>query len=422
MQLPEPEPDGTLRLTEKFSSDTSIWLILRRFESQAPIKRNFTARGVPALDNKSSGAGRLYYETPIVQAGGKELSSFMDLQKSPASIGVNSGSMLLRLRFQSTDRLLEEAITDISQYFEAADKNDSVNGTHQTDTWSESFGYPRDPVSADEGRDPSVPRPYPHPAVKSPILEEKQSPVSEFSATIDPRIALTSTVDEPEVTTGPGQRPISVLAPPLSSTPQAVQRTFDEAEFEPTPDQMRSHQNALAKEGRNRRLATDAELAAQAEAQRQQLATIKSVQIKVRFPDEIQVAATFTDKDTIATLYDHVRGLMQQPAEPFMLAFRTRSGPKVLRQGSHECLIGDLGMTGRMLVTFSWEQSANADTRMSPTLKEEYRLKAQPMQVQQPEHAVSEDVLRSTPNDIAESAKGKRREGVPKWLKLPGKK
>ena len=127
LQLPESEAQGlpNARLTDKFPSSTTLWLILRKFETgvagNVASKRNLTARGVPSTD---AGAGRLYYERPVVQIMGRELTSFTDLQKTLAQLGCNNGSILLRLSFKPSDTPLEEAMAEIEGYFHSVDGSD----------------------------------------------------------------------------------------------------------------------------------------------------------------------------------------------------------------------------------------------------------------------------------------------------------
>ena len=83
LQLPESE--GGTRLSDKFPSNTSIWLVLRKFEEgvagEQNRKLNLTQRGAPS---SSSGAGRLHYEQPSLNVMGRNLESFTDLQKTLA--------------------------------------------------------------------------------------------------------------------------------------------------------------------------------------------------------------------------------------------------------------------------------------------------------------------------------------------------
>jgi tether containing UBX domain for GLUT4 len=129
LQLPESVGVPGGRLMDKFPSDTTLWLILRKFESSEGRNLNFTARGVLEMEKGASGAGRVFYEMPVLNVMGRELSTFGDLQKTLAQLGLNGGNVLLRLNFKKTDQPLEKAMAEIGQYFkeeEAAASSDAV--------------------------------------------------------------------------------------------------------------------------------------------------------------------------------------------------------------------------------------------------------------------------------------------------------
>lgn len=122
LQLPDSEGGG--RLSDKFPSTTSLWLVLRKYEDavagQPPRKLNLTQRGVPS--SQSAGSGRLLHEQPCLHLMGRNMESFVDLQKTLAQLGLNSGSVLIRLSFKSSGKPLEEAMQEIEQYFKAVDE------------------------------------------------------------------------------------------------------------------------------------------------------------------------------------------------------------------------------------------------------------------------------------------------------------
>lgn len=121
LQLPESEGGG--RLSDKFPSTTTLWLVLRKYEDavagQPPRKLNITQRGV--APSQSAGSGRLEYEQPCLHLMGRNLESFVDLQKTLAQLGLNSGSVLIRLSFKSMGQPLEEAMQEIEQHFKVVD-------------------------------------------------------------------------------------------------------------------------------------------------------------------------------------------------------------------------------------------------------------------------------------------------------------
>lgn len=436
LQLPDSEPGASKRLTGKFPSTITLWLLLRHFESglaDSEPSRNFTARGIPQVESRASGSGRLFYEMPVVQVMGRELASFTDLQKSLAQLGFNNGSVLLRLSFRRTESPLEEGIAEIDRYFKSA-KGEQTEGTTFVNaakadlapSTSESVPAPNN----SERRLPSEPssssqiqKPHQQPAAmlpsQSPQANEAQvppgssAPVSDALSTLDQSI------------TGPNERPISVFAPSSASTPAASRRVFNEKDYEPTIAHAKMHQARLATSSINKRLPTDAELAVQAEAQTKRNAEAKDVEIKVRFPDQMQVVSKFSNLDTSTNLYSFVKGLMNKEDEPFSLNFSSARGPKSVPKAGNVQLIGDLGMFGRVLVNVVWEAGASSEVRgRGSVLKPEFQDQAKQIEVKDIESVEMEE----KENESVEG-KGKQKDegrerkgGVPKWLKLPGKK
>lgn len=86
---------GEERLRDTFPSNTSLWQILRRFESKDKMKYNFTENS--CINDIESGSGQLFYEQPIVNILGKDVSALAELQKSLAQFGVNGGTVLSKL-------------------------------------------------------------------------------------------------------------------------------------------------------------------------------------------------------------------------------------------------------------------------------------------------------------------------------------
>lgn len=435
LQLSNSESGASNRLTGKFPSTTTLWLLLRHFESvstDSETSRNFTARGIPQAGTEASGSGRLFYETPVLQVMGREFVAFTDLQKSLAQLGFNSGSVLLRLSFRRTERPLEEAIAEIDKYFKSTE-GEQIAGTHSANAAkAESAPSTSEPSPGpNESERPPPPEPsslsqtQPPPQQSAALFsalspqDDKAQGRPESSAPISDAL---STSDQ--TITGPAQRPISVFAPSSASTPAASRQTFNEKDYEPTIAHAKLHQARLATSSVNKRLPTDAELAAQAETQAKRNAEVKDVEIKVRFPDQMQVISRFSNLDTSTTLYDFVKGLMRKENGPFSLNFSSAQGPRSVPKEGNVRLIGGLGMAGRVLVNVVWEARASSEVRAGSVLKPEFQSKAKQIEVKGIESVEMEE----KPNETAEE-KGKQKDegrerkgGVPRWLKLPGKK
>ncbi|MCJ1356429.1 MAG: hypothetical protein MMC33_006424 [Icmadophila ericetorum] len=427
LQLPESEASGVpnARLTDKFVSTETLWLILRKFESgvvgSASVK-NFTARGVPQIGSRDTGAGRLYYETPVLQIMGREFSSFTDLQKSLAQLGLNSGSVLLRLSFKVTETPLEEAMEQIGRYFKSVEGEASTSAGAYAGRVANAESRPAvdQPAVPEETEKAEAP-------VEDSVSQEPTSPSEVVLSAASETPGANTSVPEPPLTNpaSPGQRAITVFTAP-TDVPQAARQAFDERDYEPTVDHAKLHQQRLTSTTRNRRLDTDAEIAVKQETQAQKLADVKEIQIKIRFPDRLEALATFSNLDTAKVLYDEVRRMLTYELEPFLLKFAAAGGPKTIPRDGTEKLIAKLGMTRNTLVNLVWDEGASAEARSGVSMKEELRQKAKPIEVKE---IAGLDIADESPRDKPQAPAaekpggiGKGKGGVPKWLKLPGKK
>lgn len=401
------------RLVDKFQSTTTFWLILRKFESSGGLNLNFTSRGVAQTDNGDSGAGRIFYETPVLNVMGREISSFGELQKSLAQLGFNSGSCLIRLNFKKTDTPLEVATAEISEYFKSvADREDT---------------------SAVEGAQaPQIP----DLEAPSAVLKEEASSAMDVDAPTeglnlsDPAVeAPTASPEAPSgenVVLGPNKRPISVYAPPSGDTPKAALQPHNEADYEPTIAHAKLHQSRLQSNSHNQRLLSDAELERQEKEKEAKQAAIKDVSVKIRFPDQAQIVSSFTITDTGASLYSFARDTLAAKDEPFTMVWSSPKGPQTVPDDAKITLIKGLGFSGRILVNFVWGDAASDSARKGSVLAPEYASAAQELRVQEVAAAAAEEEEQRVAFD--DKSKGKEKEsggkskGMPKWLKLPGKK
>lgn len=394
---------------------------MRKFEAgvagSGPA-RNLTARGVPSTTTGNSGAGRLFYEIPVLQVLGRELSSFTDLQKTLAQLGFNSGNVLMRLSFRRTEEPLEAAMTKIAEYFTS---------------------------SEDE-----IPAAKPGQASAPPTGEGTLGELQDQAAIITPSEAidgqavpgaagqeLASSVSEQATPTLTAGRAVTVFSPPTSDTPSSAQITHNEEDYIPSIEHAKAHQRLLNEASRNKRLLTDAEIAAKAAAEEARRSEVRQVDVKVRFPDQSQVVAKFGPKDSGLTLYGFVRSCLAPPFSAEKFTLNVFSSPTAVRsahantipESDRSLLIKDLGLAGRVLVNFSWTDISTATERRSNLLRPELRSQAQELKVEQPPELVEETSAsastKTEPSGAHDGGKpgGARKPGaMPKWLKLPGKK
>ena len=434
LQLPDSESHAANRLTGKFPTTTTLWLLLRHFESvstDSESSRNFTARSIPQVENGGSVSGRLLYETPVIQVLGRELSSFTDLQKSLAQLGFNSGSILLRLSFRRTESPLEEAIAEMDKYFRSAE-DEEFEGTHSASaTKAESAPSALKSSAPNNSKrqsllEASSPSQIPPPPEQPALLSSSQAgQCDEPRSRPESAALLSKAVSTPDQTTiGSAKRSLTVFAPSSESTPAASRQAFNEKDYQPTIAHAKLHQARLATSSVNKRLPTDAELAVQAEIDAKTNADAKDVQIKVRFPDQMQVVSTFSNLDTSTTLYNFVKGLMKNENEPFCLSFSSVQGHRSVPKEGNTRLIGDLGMAGRVLVNVAWDIGASSKARGGSVLKAEFQQQAKQIEVKEIEGVEVEDKVNETVEGKGKQKdEGRERKGgMPRWLKLPGKK
>lgn len=381
-----PQSIGGQRLQDKFPSNTSLWLVLRKFEEAvaggSPQKLNLTQRGAPSTE---SGSGRLEYEQPVVKIMQRELADFAGLQKTLAQLGYNSGSVLLQLEFRRSGVPMEEAIAQISQYFDESPSQQDSTSTGIKDgassgAHSAAAGQMSSLPDAD-ATDPGIPSDSP--AVTEPSEDVEMTPAPPVSDIVRPfeepgliasssegpiqPFAPPNPTPEPSTSEPPSNSSVSVYKPPSSSTPQAATQAHSEADFMPTVEHAQAHQAVLARQSQNRRLQSDAEIAAENAKKAETLSTVKSATIRVRFPDQMQVDLNIGAEETANGLYDKVKGMLNDEALAFELRYTGAKGaPVPLEKSGKEAqksLIRGLGWRGRVLVTMVWEPDVPLEKR-----------------------------------------------------------
>lgn len=402
LQLPGPDAK---RLVRSFPADISLWQILRQFESHPPgsdTNLNITARAVAR-----PGSPTLYYEAPVLQILGRELASLEDLQKSLSRLGHNSGNLLLRLSYRTTDQTMPDAMREISQFF-----NDAA---------------PSPPGPPDAVPEAAPPEPT-QPPSQPPSSTETAIPPAADEDAAGATLPVQPAPSDPSQT-GDLYQPVDLFLAPTSTTPAAALASADdEADYVPTVAHAQLHQARLQESARNRRLLSDAELAAQDAAHESRLAAIKSVLVKVRFPDNTSGHWQVGPADGGDFLYAAVRHLMAAKDQPFRLVL---PGPKpvVIRDkgGSGQGLIRAYGFSGRVLVNLVWDEAVPASIRKQSFLHADVAQKAQPLRVPTPPAATTAEddtdrmPIAEAPAKVNEGRADGGAKKLPKWFKL-GKK
>ena len=399
-------------MTDKFPSDTTLWRILRKFETSGTANLNFTGRGVAQTEN-------------ILNVLGRERSTFGDLQKTLAQLGLNNGTGLLRLTFRKTDQPIEEAMAEIGQYFKEeeaqadAEKSEPAGVVSpQVDTVTEAIAkLPSNEASAGQDFDmedvsetSADPPPYPVPVGDAPFAAPHPSVQSDSSA-------------ESEKIVGPGERLIHVYSAPLGGTPKAALQPYNEADYEPTVAHAKLHQSRLQNSSHNKRLLSYAEEEQAEQEKAARLSNTKEVTIAVRFPDQSRIESIFNAADTAAGLYTFARGVIVATNEPFRLVWNNPR-PTAVPDDESMKLIKHCGFQGRCLVNFNWDEGVGEDSRRGPILKPEFAQKAKELLVREPE-PTKEDVpvvVDKGKGKETSSGGGGKTKGMPKWFKGLGKK
>ncbi|PBP22893.1 hypothetical protein BUE80_DR006280, partial [Diplocarpon rosae] len=414
LQLPDSlavsVPGG--RLVDKVASDTTLWKILRHFESKEGLNLNFTGRGVTQLENGASGAGRILYEMPTLNIMGRDVSDFGSLQKTLAQLGFRDGSVAVRLGFKSTELPLEEAMKEIDQYFEPAPKSTEASKEVETVTDALSKLPSREPQSSADL------------AIANTVVtstESTSAPAGEQATpaqlTPSKRPAPDSSENTPPLR-GPDNRPITVFSAPTSNTPRAALQPHNEADFEPTVAHAKLHQTRLQESSINKRLPSDAEQERLEKDKIAKLANVASVRIKIRFPDQSVVESPFEAAETGADLYAYVTKVIAAKDQPFKLVYRDK-GPQTVPK-SEKKLIMDLGFSGAVLVNFLWEDAASDEVRKGSVLEASFNNAAKPIPIpeaapEEPEEPGGAPVV-DKEQGKDNGSKGKGQKSMPSWL------
>lgn len=395
-----PPSEKSARLIQKFASNTSLWELLRQFESGQGANYNFTQRGVPEMNGTGTGAGRLNYEMPVitVMPGHKEHGSFVDLQKTLSQLGFDGGSASLKLGFKNSGTPLEDAMTQISQYFKSPDPASS--GAY-SESSAQAGSIPDPDKAAPEATRtvagqtirPEESDPSPMEVDQDPIDAEPsisavdgpaQVPSSTSSAPLSPHRDSTPVAQQLSSTL---PRNIQVFSAPTSSTPQAARHTFNEADYQPSVDQLRGLQASYKDRSKNTRLLSDKELEEQEAERQEKLAAIASKGgiIRVRLPDGAFVQFSVSRTDTVTAVYDFVTSCIEHKNEPFHLSYRDAKGQFAQMERSSKLLFQDLKFSSNELLTFRWDDGASTAVRgVKPVLSREWQQKAAPLRIEEP--------------------------------------
>ncbi|KAI1382098.1 putative UBX domain protein [Hypoxylon crocopeplum] len=424
LQLPSPEsslfpPSG--RVTEKLPSDFTIWQLLRQFESGKSSQGknlNITGRGVAQTANgAAAGSGQLYYETPVLTIENRTLSTFADFQKTLSQLGYNSGGVLIRLSFRKTDQTLVDAMGEISQFFKTEEEiqrtEEPAAEPAAVDETSASAEAPSSMNASSDTQDANPDRPEIDTSAADREDVTAQAPSTDLMD-----------IDNPVTS---DHRPVTIFSAPTSNTPAAALQADSDEAFAPRIEHAQAHQRLLKTAGENKRLPSDKELEEKATTEAARVAAVKSIKIKVRFPDNFSAEWPFGPDDTGAMLYAEIRKIMANDIAPFKLALPP--GKTVIKDDGSPSnrLISGYRLSTNTLVNFIWDEKVSTEVRKQPFLKGSAAGQAQKVVIPDVPEVEAEDEAGPSTGTLA-SAPKPRTEGdgsgfkKPKWLKGFGKK
>ncbi|KAH6899012.1 GLUT4 regulating protein TUG-domain-containing protein [Thelonectria olida] len=425
LQIPQPEareiPGG--RLIQKFPSDLTLWQVLRQFESGKASNGknlNITARGIAeTADGSGSGGGQLFYEIPVLNIQGRELACLTDFQKTLSQLGYNSGSVLIRLSYKKTEKTLFDAMAEISQYFK---EEEAV-----TEEAKEAEKPPAPSETAEQELKEPIEDTADTPMAEAQPVEEQKQPEEKLLREEDTE--PTKEEDQMDVDNSKSAdplEPVSVFLAPTRSTPAAALVDFNDADYTPSIVHAQIHQARLQESTRNKRLPSDREIEAKAAEEAAKIASIKSVLVKVRFPDNTSSDWQVGPNDTGRFLYNAVRHVMTHDDQPFHL---TLPGSKtVIKDNDSDSngLIKTYKFSGRILINLVWDDSVPPAVRKKPFLKASVAQQGQEVKIPEPIVASNDKAGRPALPKLQQSEQGegsgdKIAKKIPKWLKL-GKK
>lgn len=407
-------------MEHKFSSATTLWQVLRQFESgEAGAGRNLsiTNRGTAKTsDGSETGSGQIYYQQPVLNVVGREYGSTEELQKTLAQCGL-SGRVLIRVTFRDTDIPLHEAQENIRQYLN--DVNPQGEKKEELSTVPETTEPTGKPGTTSVG-----------PAGDVRATSLSQSQPSEPLRLHGELASDSMAIDRPsaEKQTRDILAPVNVFSAPTGPVPAATLRDEDETVYEPTVAHAKLHQARLQAYSVNRRLKSDQELAAEKEAETARLAAVTSLRVKVRFPDQSSVVWDLPATATGATIYSAVRGVMAHPDQKFKLVLPGRQVIADSEGKEKDLLVKGYRLRGSVLFNLTWDDVVSDEARKGPFLRSQVAEKAEPIPIPDEPAVEEEDEPKEkkpapAPPKPSGSGSGKSGGGIPKWFKgLAGKK
>ncbi|CAN6641087.1 UBX domain-containing protein 4 [Trichomonascus vanleenenianus] len=381
-------PNFSDALVHEFDSRTSLISILAYFERKSGI--NFTKRSYPLV---SGGNGRLMYEAPSVQLFNKVTESIAELNQSLTNLGIDNGSTSLRVRFKQTRVPFEEAVKEVEGYLQEAE-------------------------STQESESPT-----PEPVASS--TESTPKPGDELKPELAGELSDLKEELHRERTEAPEETPVNaedqiIQRKAQAYVPSETQRVIPEdiGDVEMDAHQFKHYTSQLAAlSGSDRQ--DGPLLTSRLRKNAKKTGPVKQCVVRVKFPDQTFVEATFGASDTVGDLHSFVKSVISHPELPFLLV---KNIPRKYLADPLQKLIGDWEFGAREVVFFEWDTAKGSPSEFpkSSILKAsviEHAKSAQEVASikigEAPAQESSESQPATKPKPSSKSSSGK-----PSWLRL----
>ncbi|KAK9053965.1 hypothetical protein SSX86_025040 [Deinandra increscens subsp. villosa] len=204
----------------------------------------------------------------------------------------------------------------------------------------------------------------------------------------------------------------------FETTPATISQTSNDASGSEEPDELEfsteDYYRILATKKEDKYLKTKKIRDAETAASRSRIT--KAV-IRVRFPDNHTLEATFHPSETLQSLFDLLTKVVARPDLPFYIY--TTPPKKKINDSSQDFY--SAGFAPGAIVYFSYDLPKGVDTPQGPFLKEDVMslkgLELVPEQKPVPDQPALEPVVAAVP-PLQKPAAGQKKMVKPKWLKM----
>lgn len=314
LQVEDLASSFSANLVETFKSTMTLWAVLAYFERKSGI--NFTGRTV--MHQVTSGSGYLVFEAPVVQSFNKRIKDLDEYGKTLGVLGLRNKQETLRIRFEKTDIPFQDVVERNAELMgEGIVVADRDSATAKTVT----------PAPIHDAVPPTTETPE--------LPSEQASSPSAF----------------PETEVSPHSRSIQVYLP--SQTARVI-ADDDDDQFVVSLSHAQKLQDQIHRTSKS----SDGPLLTKSLRQKMQddkIDTVKTIQIRIRLPDQTHLEASFKSTESIGDLHTFVKESLIDPALPFRVF---TNPPKTFYIDHKALLVRDCKFSPRTLLFLEWNHDA----------------------------------------------------------------